>query len=64
MQEFLLKRIVEKLLEVSVLSKPVNLHFAQRVMDLAQNALEMQESLKKEPARKAAEKELKEKINE
>ena len=55
--------MIERLLETAVFAERVNTNFAKRVMDLAQNALEMQENLKNEPARKAAEKELKEKIN-
>jgi len=64
MQEFLLKRIIENLLETGIFAQHVNQKFAKRVTELAESAIQMQETLKNKPARDAAEKELKEKINE
>jgi hypothetical protein len=63
MQEFLLKRMIERLLETAVFAERVNTNFAKRVMELAEEAVRMQENLKGAPERKAAEDELKELIN-
>jgi len=63
MQEFLLKRMIENLLETAIFSQHVNQNFARRVTELAEEAVNMQQTLKNEPARKAAEEELKEQIN-
>jgi len=64
MQEFLLKKMIENLLETAIFSQHVNQNFARKVADLADEASKMQQNLKNEPIRKAAEAELKDKINE